>query len=172
LLEHDALALAAHREHRGGDAPRQLRDVEPGRTSKDLAPLEVSRDVGGGEKPLGHSADGIPVRWSPRNSLQNEDLCRPSRARTPPGYVLGRTRTLRRLRVRLLPASLPGGAQRAQAAKRHSATSSKSQPLCDFFAAARFSLRRSLSVFCGFFFCSFFGLSAPFTLPPGSGDRH
>ena len=35
-------------------------------------------------------------------------------------------------------------------------------PPCYFLAAARFSLRRSLSVFCGAFFWSFFGFSAPF----------
>jgi copper transport protein len=33
------------------------------------------------------------------------------------------------------------------------------------FSAARFSLRRSFRVFCGFFFASFFGLSEPFMHP-------
>lgn len=34
----------------------------------------------------------------------------------------------------------------------------------NFLPAARFSLRRCLSVFCGCFFCSFFGFAAPFIM--------
>jgi hypothetical protein len=35
--------------------------------------------------------------------------------------------------------------------------------------AARFSLRRSLSVFCGFFFCCFFGLSELLLMTTSAG---
>jgi hypothetical protein len=35
-------------------------------------------------------------------------------------------------------------------------------PIPVFLLVARFSLRRSLRVFCGCFFCSFFGFSEPF----------
>jgi hypothetical protein len=34
----------------------------------------------------------------------------------------------------------------------------------NFLPAARFSLRRCLSVFCACFFCSFFGFAAPFIM--------
>src|SRR6266498_1426450 len=61
------------------------------------------------------------------NSLQNEVLCRRIRAGAAPCCVLGRTRTLRLLRVRALPASLPDAAQRIPATKRHSETSSQGQ---------------------------------------------
>jgi hypothetical protein len=37
-------------------------------------------------------------------------------------------------------------------------------------AAARFSLRFSLSVFCGCFFASFFGFEAPFIVTSGDAD--
>ena len=40
--------------------------------------------------------------------------------------------------------------------------SGSAEPLERFAAAARFSLRFSLSERCGAFFCGFFGLSEPF----------
>lgn len=47
--------------------------------------------------------------------------------------------------------------RRSQSSRYSSARRSEPEPS---FLAARFSLRRSLSVLCGFFFSCFFGLSA------------